>query len=154
MRAKNEWEAIALEGLPEWYTRNTPAEFWTREAFALFESARQAGIIFFDWEYSETWCRGLGKPQRDLNELRNTDTYNPEFERPITQGQLSYFCRRASKRLHLNNGAHTNWGPFERMFGYKPKTLRRYLHNVEERSQRGALEDALIDKFFNEYKPL
>ena len=148
-----EWEAINREGLPEWYVRNTPRVFWTWEALALFRAAEQAGIIFFEGEYSDTWCRGLGIPLQELKELRNNDTYNPDYERPIIHGQLAYFCQRASKRLHLNNGAHTNWGPFERMFGYKPKSLRGYLHNLVERSPQGRLEDRLIDTFFDEYRP-
>ena len=148
-----EWEAVELIGLPEWYVRNTPSEFWTREALTLFQAAEQAGIIFFDGEYSETWCRGLGLPLQELKERRNKDIYNPDYERPIIHGQLAYFCLRASKRLHLNKGSHTNWRPFERMFHYRAKTLRSYLHNLEERSQQGRLEDRLIDTFFNEYRP-
>ena len=34
------------------------------------------------------------------------------------------------------------------MFGFKPKTMRGYLHNVEERSDSGKLEDPGIDAFF------
>ena len=144
--------AIDILGLPEWYVQHTPADFWTGEAFALFQAARQAGIIYFDGEYSDTWGRGLGRPLQELAQLRNTDTYNPALiERPITQGQLAYFCQRASKRLHLNQGSRTNWRPFETMFHYPPKTLRRYLHNVEERHPQGRREDPYIDRFFNEY---
>ena len=145
-------EAIAYLGLPEGYVLTTPADFWTPEAFALFQAASRAGIIAFD-DLADRWSRGLGRPLQELKELRNTDTYNPAYERPIIHGQLAYFCQRASKRLHLNNGAHTNWGPFEKMFGYKPKALRGYLHNRVERSPQGRLEDRLIDTFFDEYRP-
>ena len=145
--------AIDILGLPEWYVLNTPAAFWTGEAFALFQAARRAGIIDFDSQFSDTWGRGLGIPPQELKQRRNTDTYSPTYERLITQGQLAYFCQRACKRLHLNQGAHTNWAPFEAMFNYRPKTLRRYLHNVEERHPNGLQADPLIDRFFNDYKP-
>ena len=144
-------EAIKVLGLPEWYAFSVPAVLRTREAFALFLAAEKAGIIFYEGEYSDSWGRGLGRPLQETKRLRNTDTYNPEFERPITLGQLAYFCKRASKRLHLNNGAQTNWAPFESMFHFKPKTLRRYLHNVQERNPEGRQADTLIDTFFEQY---
>ena len=129
MKAKPTLEhALYVEGLPEGFVQHTPADFWTREAFALFQAAARAGIIAFD-DLAASWTAG------------------PNY----TKAALAYFCKRASKRLHLNNGAQTNWAPFESMFHFKPKTLRRYLHNVQERNPEGRQADTLIDTFFEQY---
>lgn len=135
-------EAIYIEGLPEWYTQATPADFWTGEAFALFKAAQLAGIIVFD-SLADSWTAGPGLPK----------------------GALAYFCKLASKRLHLNNGAHTNWQPFEIMFnpgslcwqesdsGPQPRPaapLRLALHNLQESSAQEALQGR-IDRFFEGY---
>ncbi len=138
--------ARQIIGLPEAYLLITPETFWTQEAFNLFQEAKAAGIIEIVWEL-DTWGRGPGKrPDKLLADL-NSDKYIPPT--PITKGQLAYFCKRACWRLHLNQGAHTNWWPFEQMFGFAPGTMRRYLHNVEERSASGKLEDPYIDAFFD-----
>ncbi len=125
-------EAIYVEGLPEWYTASTPAEFWTGEAFALFHAAQLAGIIQFD-TLADSWTAGPDKPK----------------------AALAYFCQKASKRLHLNKGAQTNWKPFEIMFnsGYntQPGPLRLCLHNLQESEGQEQLA-AGIDAFFNEYQ--
>ena len=131
-------------GLPEAYLLITPEAFWTREAFNLFQQAQAEGIITCVWEL-DTWGRGPGKRLEDLRADLNSDKYIPPA--PITKGQLAYFCKRACRRLHLNQGAHTNWRPFEQMFGFAPGTMRRYLHNLDERY--GKLEDPAIDKFFD-----
>lgn len=124
-------EAIYIEGLPEWYTQATPADFWTGEAFALFEAARLAGIIAFD-SLADSWTAGPNIPK----------------------AALAYFCKMACKRLHLNNGAHTNWQPFEAMFnsGFAAPSgpLRLCLHNLQE-SEGQESKQRNIDTFFNEY---
>ena len=56
-------EAIYIEGLPDWYTGSTPADFWTRGAFALFEAARQEGLIDYDSTYSDSWTAGPNIPK-------------------------------------------------------------------------------------------
>lgn len=140
-------EAIYIEGLPDWYTGSAPADFWTREAFALFEAARQEGLIDFDSTYSDSWTAGPNIPK----------------------GALAYFCQKASRCLHLNKGAHTNWKPFERMFNrgslcwpesdttgqaqpeLRPAApLRLSLHNLEESAGQEALRSR-IDEFFTRY---
>lgn len=123
-------EAIYIEGLPEWYTKNTPAAFWTGAAFALFHAAQLAGIIAFD-TISDRWTAGPSMPK----------------------AALAYFCQKASKCLHLNKGAHTNWKPFERMFcpGEGPRPLSRCLHNLQE-SEGQESKKALIDTFFEQYE--
>ena len=125
-------EAIYIEGLPEWYTANTPAAFWTGEAFALFHAAQLAGIIAFD-TISDSWTAGPSMPK----------------------AALAYFCQKASKCLHLNKGARTNWKPFETMFnsGYsaQPGALRLCLHNLQE-SEGQESKKALIDTFFEQYE--
>ena len=145
-------EAIYIEGLPELYIQRTPADFWTREAFALFKAAQLAGLIAFD-DLADSWTAGPGLPK----------------------GALAYFCKKASKRLHLNNGAHTNWKPFETMFNrgslcwpesdsaeeaqpeqaaqpqLRPAApLRLSLHNLQESEGQEALQGR-IDKFFEDY---
>jgi len=148
MRAKPTLEqALYVEGLPEEYLQHTPADFWTREAFALFQAAARAGIIAFD-DLADTWTAGPTYPK----------------------AALAYFCQRASRALHLNKGAQTNWGPFERMFNpgslcwpgwpndaadtppeYHPAApLRLCLHNLEESAGQES-KKAFIDKFFTEY---
>ena len=145
------YEAMQATGLPEYYLRTTHPELWTWEAFNLFQEAQAAGIICFEGAFTDTWRPGPGKPLESLQADLNSDSYTPPS--PITKGQLAYFCKRASKRLHLNKGCHTNWAPFEFTFDYKPKTMRRYLHNVEERGQATRLEDPYIDAFFDKSKP-
>lgn len=145
-------------GLPESYLLITPSAFWTPEAFNLFREAHAAGIIECVWEL-DTWGRGPGKPLEALRADLNSDQYAAPSQ--ITKGQLAYFCKRASLRLHLNNGAHTNWRPFEQMFGFAPGTMRRYLHNVEERDREPEmttkgqykLKDPYIDAFFDKVTP-
>lgn len=119
-------EAIYIEGLPEWYTQATPADFWTGEAFALFKAAQLAGLIAFD-DLTDSWTAGPRLPK----------------------GALAYFCKLASKRLHLNNGAHTNWRPFEIMFcpGEGKRPLSRCLHNLQESNAQEELQGR-IDRFF------
>lgn len=141
--------ALAL-GLPTTYLLNTPEDFWTREAFDLFMAADEAGIIYFDY-YTDQWLPGTGKPKKEIEALLNSDSWANNWPR-ITKGQLAYFCQRACRRLHLNKGAHTNWKPFEQMFNFKRGTMRSYLHNVEERSASGRLEDKCIDAFFESVK--
>lgn len=143
-----EYEALQVLGLPDTYLAVTPAELWTREAFDLFKAAQEAGIIELCWEL-DCWTAGPGLPPAKLAADLNNDIPKLHPER-ITKGRLAYFCKRACWRLHLNNGAHTNWLPFEAMFNYKPGTMRRYLHNVEERY--GSLEDPYIDAFFESVK--
>ena len=139
-------EAIYIEGLPEWYTQTTPADFWTGEAFALFSAAQQAKIITYD-TIADSWTAGPN----------------------IGKGALAYFCQKASKCLHLNKGAHTNWGPFETMFNpgslrwpesgptgqAQPENrpaapLRLSLHNLQESAGQES-KQGLIDAFFNDY---
>lgn len=141
-------EAIYIEGLPEWYTNFTPADFWTGEAFALFDAARRAGIIAFD-TLTYSWTAGRNYPK----------------------GALAYFCQKASKCLHLNKGAHTYWKPFETMFNpgglcwpddaadtrpeyrHRPAApLRLSLHNLDESAGQEALRSR-IDSFFESYAP-
>ena len=122
-------EAIYLYGLPdEEYLHITPREFWTPEAFALFNAAKRAGLIFFDWELSDRW-----KPREKIG-----------------KAGLAYFCKRASKYLRLNNGSHTNWKPFEKMFNSQPPAapLRLCLHLLDESAGQEAVKER-IDKFFN-----
>lgn len=139
------FDTMQATGLPESYLLNTPQAFWTREAFNLFQAAREAGIIAWIWQ-ADKWDRGPGISRADQLAQLNRDLYRKP--RPITKGQLAYFCKNACRRLHLNKGAQTQWEPFEEMFGFKPKTMRGYLHNVEERSDSGKLEDPGIDAFF------
>lgn len=133
MKAKNTLEeAIYIAGLPEVYLQHTPAEFWSREAFDLFQAASGAGIIAFD-DLADTWTTGAN----------------------YSKAALAYFCKRASKALHLNQGSHTYWPPFERMFnrgnmGHPATPLRLALHNLEESAGQEALKDR-IDKFFTDY---
>ena len=136
--------ALYVEGLPEWYVQNTPAEFWTGEAFALFQAARQAGIIQFEGQFSDRWLAGPNYPK----------------------AALAYFCKRASRALHLNQGSRTNWQPFEQMFNpgslrwpadeadtppehHPAAPLRLCLHNLEESGGQESKKD-YIDRFFNE----
>ena len=119
-----------LQGVPVWFIRATIMNFWNADAFALFGAAQMAGIISYD-EDERTWIAGSRTAPK------------------ITKGRLAYFCKRASRALNLNNGAHTNWKPFEWLFNYKPKTMRLYLHNVEECSKSKLLEDSFIDGFFD-----
>ena len=121
--------AARLEGVPVWFIRATPSDLWTAGAFYLFDAAQKAGIISYN-EIEHEWTAGTGAPIK------------------ITKGRLAYFCKRASRALNLNNGAHTNWLPFEIVFGYEYQTMRLYLHNVEESSKSKRLEDPFIDAFF------
>lgn len=124
----SKYEALTTEGLPEWYVEFTPAAFWSQEAFNLFEAAREAGIIDFE-QYNYTWTKGPKMPRAGL----------------------AYFCKKASRLLHLNKGSHTNWKPFEVMFnsGYekKPTPLRLILHDLEFQDEK----KEKIDRFFAGY---
>ena len=71
-----------------------PRAFWTTEARQLFKAATAAGIIRWIDE-AETYTAGEG----------------------ITQGQLAYWCKRASTYLGLDKATSTNWKPFEKVFG-------------------------------------
>ena len=139
-----EAEAVYILGLPEWYTQFTPADFWTREAFNLFQSAKQAGIITFEGEITDSWTAGPNIPKAGL----------------------AYFCKRACRLLHLNKGAHTNWKPFELMFNpgglywaddpaapwehHPAAPLRLCLHDLEESEGYENLKER-IDSFFDSY---
>ena len=145
MKAKPTLEqALYVEGLPEGFVQHTPADFWTREAFALFQAATRAGIIAFD-DLADSWTAGPNYPK----------------------AALAYFCKRASKALHLNQGSRTYWRPFEIMFNpgglrwpddaadtppeHQPAApLRLARHNLEESAGQEALK-ARIDKFFTDY---
>lgn len=144
--------------LPKEYLQATPGAFWedTQLAYAahtLFMEAQAAGLIELVGGFGELqlyyWAPGPGKRPEALRADLNSDTYAEPS--PITKGQLAYFCKLASKCLHLNKGAHTNWRPFEDMFVFEPGTMRRYLHNLEEKY--GQLEDPYIDAFFENVKP-
>ena len=121
-------EAVHVHGLPDWYIENTPREFWTPEAFTLFNAARKVGIIYFDSATTDRWLQ----------------------RKRIGKAGLAYFCMRASKYLHLNNGSHTNWKPFEKMFNSQPPAapLRLCLHLLDESAGQEAVKER-IDKFFN-----
>ena len=122
-------EAVYVLGLPdEEYLFITPREFWTPEAFTLFNAARKAGIIYFDSATTDRWL------QRER----------------IGKAGLAYFCKRASKYLRLNKGSHTNWKPLEKMFNSTPPAapLRLSLHLLDESAGQEAVKER-IDKFFD-----
>lgn len=123
------WEAIQIEGLPDWYVEITPAEFWTRGAFDLFQAAEQAGLIRFDSDYSFSWTAGAN----------------------MSKAALAYFCKRASRQLRLNRGSHTNWQPFEIMFNPQGNPLRLNLHTLDYSGQE--IKKDQIDRFFDSYEP-
>ena len=131
------YQSARIAGVPVWFLESTPTEFWTWEAFDLFEAAMKAGIIGYakleeDYDYY-IWKPGLLEGRR------------------LTKGRLAYFCKRASRVLDLDQGSKTTWTPFEQMFWFKPKTMRLYLHNVEESNKNGTLDDPCIDEFFESY---
>jgi len=114
-----------------WY-KNTPKELWTQGARRLFNHAEAEGII--QWlDIADCYVKGKG----------------------VSKTNLAYFCKRASKHLRLSKGSHTNWKPFERVFGNNGASFKSCLCIADARDKKGlGLYKKRIDEFFDGHEEL
>lgn len=111
--------------------RDMPQQLWIAEARALFQAAKEAGLIQ-PHPYTEGWTTGEG----------------------MTKPQLAYWCKKASTYLHLDYGemqktgkGRTNWKVFDQAFiCHKP--LKGCLHDIAEATNPEQYT-AVIDQFFS-----